>query len=98
MTSRQWMTEEAIVKRIYFLSDDFGFRIINTSLQLFAKSTRRRAKWRYLTKNDDRVDDECKYDRKGRRRHGREYWTGQFMPKLPRHFGCRCTIILVKFA
>lgn len=96
-TPKQWMTEEAIVKRIFFLSDNFGYRIINSSIQLFAKSVRRRAKWRFLTKNDASVCPDCKYDRRGRRRHGREYWTGQFMPKLDRHFGDRCTLILVKF-
>jgi SPP1 gp7 family putative phage head morphogenesis protein len=78
-----WLTDVGIAVRIESLSRLVVTRTYNNALQVAGKDAGIKG-FEYLTARDDRVCPICApFD-------GRRYRSGQFMPILPKHPGCRC--------
>ena len=78
-----WSTLPGLLKRTELLAEWSVYRLYNTFTREGAKAYGAKT-LEYHTMGDVKVCDECDpFD-------GRVYNMGQFLPYLPRHFGCRC--------
>ena len=78
-----WSSEEGILIRLQDLAHDFTFKVFNKAVQAYAKDAGFK-KFRWVTVIDKGTCQFCL------NQNGKEYKSGQFMPKIPKHVGCRC--------
>lgn len=83
MSEGFWLTEQGIDIRLQDLSQLIVTKTYNRALQAYAGETGIK-NFAYMTMRDSNVCPICAPN------DGKVYRTGQFMPVLPRHIGCRC--------
>jgi len=66
------------------LGEDFTFRVVNNSLQVYGKKNEASG-FEWVGSIDERTCNYCDSQ------IGRQYRLGQFLPRLPAHGGCRCS-------
>jgi len=82
-----WSSEEGITIRLQDLSHDFTFKVFNGAIRGYAKDAGFK-KFRWITSiNNIARGVSCSYCKA---QNGREYKSGQFLPKMPAHIGCDC--------
>lgn len=82
-----WSTPEMLHKRVFMLSDALIMDIQNQATRYYAKDPevkKRLYGFHWTSMYDGKECSIC------HNRHGKTWRAGQFMPKLPAHFGCRC--------
>lgn len=81
-----WTSDKGILLRLKDLTWGLHTETYNGAIQVHVKANPQLPviEFEYVTAGDERVCAECD------RFSGQRYRVGQFMPKLPRHPGCRC--------
>jgi len=78
-----WKSPEGIRRRVDMLGEDFTFRVVNNSLQVYGKKNEASG-FEWVGSIDEHTCNYCDSQ------IGRQYRLGQFLPRLPAHAGCRC--------
>jgi len=78
-----WKSPDGIRRRVNMLGEDFTFRVVNNSLQVYGKKNEASG-FEWVGSIDERTCNYCDSQ------IGRQYRLGQFLPRLPAHGGCRC--------
>jgi len=78
-----WLSDEGILIRLEDLAHSFTYKSYNGAIKgAFREAGITEFEW--VTTIDDRTCNRCDS------LSGRRYKSGQFMPRMPAHIGCRC--------
>ena len=86
MSSDFWTSDRGILIRLEDLAWALNTEVYNNAIQVHVKANPGLpvVEFEFVTAGDDKVCADCDSF------SGRRYRVGQFMPRLPRHGGCRC--------